>query len=398
MAGDNFDALYTKITSAVPDELTVAAATWRGFAAACRAQAGKAGQDAQRIAAPGTSPHVAAGDRLTPIGARIDAIAGKADAVSEQLARAGDVGSQARMEAHVQKAKVEQLRAAAAQSAGQDTGVQPNGAATGTTNAPVRMRELAEREAAAVLQKELQSVTAAYNAFQPQQPAGGDAGSGGGGGGAPGGGSGSAGGGAAGGGGAVTGAAGGDFPGWVTDPRNGQLIDPATGQVFDPQTGRYIDPLTGRPFGEVQQYASRLEGLAGGTSLSGGGGGGPLHGGHVPPSMDPANPAAAQLQQRAAAQMAANAAAAQQLTARHPYLPPMNGAMGGAGGGVSRGRPRYLTDARSIWGGHPNSARKQKAAGQPNPRHWASDDEVWSAGVRIYDDLLQPGPDGTDNR
>jgi hypothetical protein len=115
----------------------------------------------------------------------------------------------------------------------------------------------------------------------------------------------------------------GDFAGWVTDPRTGFLIDPTTGREYDPATGRWIDPVTGKPFGDVDRYATHLEGLGGGSpvptttlglgpgvNISG------LYNGVTPPSLLPGNPAVPVLTQQATQGLAGKAYLAQRLAMR----------------------------------------------------------------------------------
>lgn len=110
----------------------------------------------------------------------------------------------------------------------------------------------------------------------------------------------------------------GDFAGWVTDPRTGYLIDPTTGREYDPATERWIDPVTGKPFGDVDRYATHLEGLGsapapttvGGPSIAG------LYNGVTPPSLLPSNPAAPILTQQATQGLAGKAYLAQRLALR----------------------------------------------------------------------------------
>lgn len=186
----------------------------------------------------------------------------------------------------------------------------------------------------------------------------------------------------------VVSAEGGDFAGWVRDPTTGYLVDPATGREFDPTTGRWIDPVTGQPFGELTQYAARLEGLHGGVPAQGllatGSGvglasGGPAYGGYnfaalysgaIPPSLAASNPAALQLGQQAARHMDVKSFAAQQLAAREaaqgarPFVPPM--AHGGSAGVATSGRaagPRYPGAPASIWTRRPAGGVNPGAAG-----------------------------------
>ncbi|RZS43093.1 hypothetical protein EV193_10269 [Herbihabitans rhizosphaerae] len=415
MSGADFDALYAKINAIVPGGLNTAAAAWRGFAKACQISAAKAGRAAGNVGGHSTAPYQAAADRANPIAGRVSGLAAQATAMAGRLATASEVAARAQYEAYQQKAQVDQAirQAGAAADYHGDTNVQPNGAATASTNAGTRLAiENAKAAAAAKLRAEAAKVTAAYNAFgtsAPSESGGGGAGGGGaGGGGAAGGGA--AGGGASASGGpapassAVAGPEAGDFAGWVRDPRTGHLVDPASGQAFDPGSGRYIDPLTGKPFGEVAQYASRLEGLsAGAPATSAGGiaplatagtGSAPVYGGVIPPSLSPTNPAAAQLQQRAAQQLAANAAAARQYAAAsgHPYPPPAGGGYAGAApsGTRSRGRSPQNSAPPSIWGGHPSSTRstRERKQTEESASHWATDNEMWSSGQQIRDDLL----------
>ena len=57
----------------------------------------------------------------------------------------------------------------------------------------------------------------------------------------------------------------GPFAGFVQDPITGNLVDPGTGREVD-AGGRFLDPITGQPFGEPSPFATRLEGLVGGTA------------------------------------------------------------------------------------------------------------------------------------
>jgi hypothetical protein len=232
----------------------------------------------------------------------------------------------------------------------------------------------------------------------------------------------------------------------VRDPGTGYLVDPATGREFDPVTGRWIDPVTGKPFGDVVQYASRLEGLSGGTGVgvlaAGGGGGGvgyaPLfggggltgasvagmYGGAVPPSLMGNNPASAQLRATAANEMAAKAYAASQLGAREaaaggrPFVPPMQAGGHGvaaARGGASRNpRTRMLIESAQTWtagnrapardigagsragggqaGAHPfvppTTGGAPATSSTRNRPDWLVEDDVWSDGAQATGGVL----------
>ncbi|MFI5913172.1 hypothetical protein [Dactylosporangium sp. NPDC051541] len=399
-----------KIESGEPYSLESVATTWRNFAEALRTASGHLRGTADKVTAQYGEPYQNFGDRAVPVAGWMNNVSGYATEVAEGLSKASTTGSQAQMTMYEESY---------AFSSDVDRIVGPEGALSVGRAQAIERRE---NQAAQVLNAELTKWTAAYNAFQPgaldsaptragsgsaDNGAGGSGGNGGGGGAQPvsndgnGNGNGNGNGAAA----AIVGVgtvgAGttttgngtqvgngqfpgssvvapgdGDFAGWVKDPRTGYLIDPTTGQEFDPTTGRWIDPVTGKPFGDVEQYANRLEGLDGGNpatgllggapgltpALAGGGGGGGggltgLYGGLQPPSLAPGNPAALQLQQQAADRMAAKAYAAEQLALKEasqggrPFVPPMQGGMaGGLDGGRGANRRRSLiTEPESTW-------------------------------------------------
>jgi hypothetical protein len=165
-----------------------------------------------------------------------------------------------------------------------------------------------------------------------------------------------------------------EFAGWFVDPRTGFYIDPKTGREFDPATSRWVDPVTGKPFGDVTQYASRLEGLgapsttggllsgAGGGAAGGAGGFSALiagggdtgliagaYGGTTPPSLLAGNPASGALWQQAGSSLATKQTVAERMLAREqaaragrPYLPPTQAGAGLGGAGSRTNRPSYL--------------------------------------------------------
>jgi len=165
-----------------------------------------------------------------------------------------------------------------------------------------------------------------------------------------------------------------EFSGWFVDPRTGFYIDPKTGREFDPATSRWVDPVTGKPFGDVTQYASRLEGLGGasttggllsGTAGGGAGGAGGFsaliagggdsgliagaYGGTTPPSLLAGNPASGALWQQAGSSLANKQTVAERMLAREqaaragrPYLPPTQAGAGAGGAGSRTNRPSYL--------------------------------------------------------
>ncbi|GAA3283508.1 hypothetical protein Dvina_38485 [Dactylosporangium vinaceum] len=401
-----------KIESGEPYSLESVATTWRNFAEALRTAAGHLQGTADKVTAQYGEPYQNFGDRAIPVAGWMSNVSGYATAVAEGLSKASTTGSQAQMtmyeESYAFNAAVDKI-------------VGPEDALSVGRAQAIQRRE---EQAAQVLNAELTKWTAAYNAFQPgaldsaptragsgsadNGGAGGSGGTGGSGGAQPlsndtngnGNGNGNGSGAAAAivgvgtvgagttttgngtqvgngqfPGSSVVGPGDGDFAGWVKDPRTGYLIDPTTGQEFDPTTGRWIDPVTGKPFGDVEQYANRLEGLEGGNPatgllggapglspvLAGGGGGGGgltgLYGGLQPPSLAPGNPAALQLQQQAADKMAAKAYAAEQLALKEasqggrPFVPPMQGGLAGgpdSGRGANR-RRSLITEPESTW-------------------------------------------------
>jgi hypothetical protein len=396
------------IDSGAPYRLARAAATWRNFAEALRNAAGQLQGTADRVTAQYGTPYQNFGDRAAPLATWMTGVSTNADAVASGLSAASTTGSSAQTTMYQERYSVDQYV---------ERIVGPEGVMSMGRASAIRFREA---QAATRLNGAIDQWAAAYDAFQPGTIApaptrttsgsaagsgtatgsGATTGSGGGGGGSAallsggggvagrltGSGTGTSGGagslvGSGGGGGtdfpdsSVVGPDGGDFAGWVRDPRTGFLIDPETGQEFDPVTGRWIDPVTGKPFGDVVQYATRMEGLNGGVNtgtgllagggtgvglsplLSGSGGTGlaGLFGGILPPSLAATNPAASQLRQTATDSMAAKAYAAQQLALKEasqggrPYLPPTQAGMLGFGGSRTGQRSRLVTEPGATW-------------------------------------------------
>jgi hypothetical protein len=418
MAGYGYYQAKDVIESGQPYSLESVATAWRNFAEALRNASAHTQGTSDKVTEQYGTPYQAFGDRAAPMANWMTGVSTNADAVASGLSNASTTGSSAQMTMYQEDYQY-----------GQDVDriVGPEGAlSVGRINAIERR----EAQAATVLNGEIDKWSAAYNAFQPGAigsaptttgPGGNphvtSTGTGTGGTTRTGGTDGpsqlintggthdtggtddtAVGGGKDGSDGAtdfphssVIGDDGGDFAGWVKDPRTGFLIDPTTGQEFDPTTGRWIDPVTGKPFGDVVQYASRLEGLNGGGTSGllgtgggnvgtsplfngvGGSGGGlaGMYGGVLPPSMAANNPAANQLRQNAADSMAAKAYAAQQLAMKEaaqggrPYLPPTQAGMAGGmpgGGRAGGGRgSRLVTEPAGTW---TNRAGRRGAAGE----------------------------------
>jgi hypothetical protein len=420
MANYDYWTAKDKLESGEPYSIESVATTWRNFAEALRNASGHLQGTADKVTEQYGAPYQAFGDRAAPVAKWMGNVSGFADTVASGLSKASTTGSSAQMTMYEEDYAFNQ---------DVDRILGPEDAlSVGRANAIQRR----EAQAATVLNGELDKWTAAYSAFQPgaidaaPTRAGGSgsdtggAGSGSGSSGSSGsaqpissggdgngsGGSGSAqpistggdgstktGNGSVVGSGVFPGSSvvapgDGDFAGWVKDPRTGFLIDPTSGQEFDPTSGRWIDPVTGKPFGDTEQYASRLEGLGGGgtpsTSLLGGGaqlsptlaggGGGSsglagLYGGLQPPSLAPTNPAALQLRQQAADSMAAKAYAAQQLALKEasqggrPFMPPMQAGLPGGGGGGGRAglRRSLVTEPESTWTNRTRTAVRNAA-------------------------------------
>jgi hypothetical protein len=171
----------------------------------------------------------------------------------------------------------------------------------------------------------------------------------------------------------------GDFAGWVTDPRTGYLIDPVTGREYDPATGRWVDPVTGKPFGDVARYATRLEGLGGGTpapATLGVGAGvniAGLYNGVTPPSLAPGNPATPILTQQATQGLAGKANLAQRLAMREM-------AQGGRPFGMPAGStapmtpratnsaPRLFSERANAWRARTTAADRLRLGGDAGAR------------------------------
>lgn len=398
-----------------PYSLESVATVWRNFAEACRSAAAHTQGTADKVTEQYGKPYQAFGDRAAPIASWLTGVGSQADKVSAGLSTVSKTGNGAQMEMYEQRYNVDQAWEDAEQNGALSAG-------------RVQVAQHKTDAAATVLNGKINEWSSAYNAFQPGEvtPAPttttgtvsnpGSTGTGG----VNGGNTHATGGtapllagaavGAVGGvsrgsstqsgklidstgpiqdtsHSSVVGDNGGDFAGWVRDPRTGYLIDPSTGREFDPTSGRWIDPVTGKPFGDVQQYTTRLEGLGGGpgggqligTPAGGGlivggpgsvdlapllsnpvGPGGPatIWNGQLPPSLYQGNPAFNQLTQRAITSMTGKAYAAQQLAFKEsmqggrPYLPPTQaggGLFGGPGGGRSRGRLIY--ESRNTWTG-----------------------------------------------
>jgi hypothetical protein len=385
------------IDSGQPYSLETVATAWRNFAEALRNASAHTMGTTEKVTAQYGTPYQSFGDRAAPIANWMNGVSSNADTVASGLSTASTTGSSAQITAWQEDYSYSQ---------DVDRIIGPQDAMSlGRMNAIQRR----EAQAAAVLNGEIAKWSSAYSAFQPgtigaapttTSSSGGSGGTGGTGGGAlPAPGPGTSGGSRppAGGGGktgtdfpqsSVIGPGGGDFAGWVRDPRTGFLIDPATGQEFDPTTGRWIDPVTGKPFGDVVRYASRLEGLSGGVSttsgLLGGTGAGPgagmdgMFGGVLPPSLAASNPAANQLRQSAADSMAAKAYAAQQLALKEasqggrPYLPPTQAGLAGSAWGNRAGnRTRLVTEPEGTWTGRggrgTTGGRRGGPAGEEEP-------------------------------
>ncbi|SMD07211.1 hypothetical protein [Kibdelosporangium aridum] len=423
MAKYSYSEACDILESGQPYSLRTVGNAWRNFAAACRAAASHTKGTADEVTAQYGAPYQNFGARAVPIATWLETIAKQADTVAAGLSNAGEVGTAAQWtkskQEHEFNTRVNQI-------------VGPEDALSGSRMAAIKR---AEEQAAEVLSGEIDKWSQAYTAFNPGDVPPVPATNGGTGttttsstssgttgttgvptattGGDPTGTTGtdrpgtdskhvpdpgrtdfpeSS----------VVGKEGGDFQGWVKDPTTGFLVDPGSGREFDPVSGKWIDPVTGQPFGDVTQYASRLEGLEGGVSTTGGllggfggvtpalmtsGAVGSLYGGAVPPSLAAMNPAVAQLGAKAANDMAAKAYAAQQLGLREaaqggrPFVPPMQaGGVGAEAGGARRTRARYLTEPSSTWapgsrGG--TEEEKRKPADRPE---WMVEDDVWSSG------------------
>ncbi|MEU7872406.1 hypothetical protein [Dactylosporangium sp. NPDC049140] len=389
MANYDYWTAKEKLESGQPYTIESVATTWRNFAEAVRGASGHLQGTADDVTAQYGEPYQNFGDRAAPLAKWMTNVGGYADQVAGGLSKASTTGSNAQITMYEEDYSFSQ---------DVDRILGPEDALSmGKVNAMNRR----EAQAAAVLNGEIEKWSTAYDAFKPGSldaaptRAGGGSDTGGSGSGSGSGGSNGAFIGSVSGGTTTTGNGSqvgsgtypgssvlgpddGDFGGWVKDPRTGYLIDPATGQEFDPTTGRWIDPVTGKPFGDVEQYASRLEGLDGGNPstgllgggnlsltppLAGGGGGGGttglagMYGGLVPPSLDPNNPASNQLRQQAADRMAAKAYAAEQLALKEasqggrPFVPPMSagGQTGGLDGRRSSVRKSLVTEPESTW-------------------------------------------------
>ncbi|MCE7001603.1 hypothetical protein LWC34_01910 [Kibdelosporangium philippinense] len=418
MAKYSYSEACEILESGQPYSLRAVGNAWRNFAAACRTAASHTKGTADEVTAQYGAPYQNFGARAVPIATWLETIAKQADTVAAGLSNAGDVGTAAQWtkskQEHEFNARVDQI-------------VGPEDALSGSRMAAIKR---AEEQAAEVLSVEIDKWSQAYAAFNPGDVPPVPATNGGTGTTTSTGSTGTA---------DSTGSTdavrpvvgdpppgstdrpgtdnkelpgktdfpessvvgkdGGDFQGWVKDPTTGFLVDPGSGREFDPVSGKWIDPVTGKPFGDVTQYASRLEGLEGGVSTTGGllggfggvtpalmtsGAVGSLYGGVVPPSLAAMNPAVAQLGAKAANDMAAKAFAAQQLGLREaaqggrPFFPPMQaGGAGAEGGGARRTRARYLTEPSSTWGGQGKEEEKRKMVERPE---WMVEDDVWSSG------------------
>jgi hypothetical protein len=455
MGYDYFEAKDI-LDSGVPSRLSAVANVWRNFGVACRSVSDHLSSTSTTVGAQHGATYQIVSDRSGRMSTWLETLAGQADLVGSGLADAGGTGTTAQYQGDYIDYKLNQKVQA----------ISPDGAmSVGRINA----MNAAIDEAATAANAELRKWSAAYDAFQPGQVAPAPVTSGGGGtdnstntqattvqptqststqtqptdqsndritngpdqprdlqfes--------------------SVTGKEAGDFEGWVRDPGTGYLVDPTTGREFDPVTGRWIDPVTGKPFGDVVQYASRLEGLSGGTGgspLAAGGGGvgyaplfggglgagnvAGLYGGAIPPSLMGNNPAAAQLRGTAANEMVAKAYAASQLGAREaaaggrPFVPPMqaggHGAAAGRGGASRNPRARLLAESARTWtaggraptprdlasgGGRgqagarpyvpPTTGAGTKAAADDRTRpDWLVEDDVWSSGAQATGGVL----------
>ena len=418
-----YSDLYDSILSAKPYTVRDVATTWRNFAEALRSASSTTQTVSDNVTAQDGAPYQNFGKRAAPVASWMNGVSSNAEQVASGLSTASSTASSAQMTAAEEDI-----------SFGQDVDriLGPQDALSmGRMNAINRR----EAQATAVMQAQITKMTGAYDAFQPgtigAAPTTNSSGS-------PnaqvGSGTNS---GTTGTNGSNTGNAsligssgnqnnsindpagpqgnnpvtnggstsdfpdssvvgndGGDFAGWVRDPRTGFLINPATGQEFDPITHRWIDPLTGRPFGDVVQQATRLEGLTGGgaqpgllapgpgtvglaPTLNGGGSSNlpGMFGGLFPPSTSPSNPASRQLQQTALDRMQARAGAARQLALSEaaqggrPYLPPTQAGMGAMPSGRnSLARLRLTNEPESTWTGrNGRTTRGGSLAEEPIP-------------------------------
>lgn len=407
MAYDYYEACDI-IETGEPYSMGDVADTWRNFAEAARNAAAHTQGTADAVTAQYGEPYQAFGERAAPVASWLKGIGTQADTVAGGLSSASDVGSSAQIEMYQQRYAVREAW---------DNAVVHDDALSPTLAAAASRRT---QQAGTVLSGELDKWSAAYDAFQPgavapaptnatssgpvgttsagtstgSNPTVGPLGS-------------TTSGAAQGTGGtdqaqlvgtpvtsptgmdfpnsSVVGQDGGDFAGWVRDPRTGFLIDPSTGREFDPTSGRWIDPVTGLPFGDVVQQATRLEGLDGGQGLlnptnpgpvspllsgnTGQTGPNSLFGPFVPPSLAQSNPAASQLRNTAQSNMHAKAFAAEQLAMKeaaqggrpYPYLPPMQGGGGGQtgprGGGARRTAVRGMGEPQATWAGRGRTGR-----------------------------------------
>ncbi|WP_433088139.1 hypothetical protein ACQP1P_19660 [Dactylosporangium sp. CA-052675] len=422
MANYDYWTAKEKIESGQPYTIESVATTWRNFAEAVRGAAGHLQGTSDKVTEQYGEPYQNFGDRAQPLAKWMTNVGGYADQVAAGLSKASTTGSNAQMTMYEED-----------YSYNQDVNriIGPEDA---LSMSKVNAIDRREAQAAAVLNGEIEKWSSAYDAFKPgsldaapTRAGGGGSVSGGAGSGTGSSGSNGAaqpiatGGDGDGNGASFIGPGGtgatvttgngsqvgsgsypgssvldpgdGDFGGWVRDPRTGYLINPATGQEYDPTTGRWIDPVTGKPFGDVEQYASRLEGLDGGSpatgllgggpaalapTLPGGGGGGGtsgvagMYGGLLPPSLDPNNPASGQLRQQAADRMAAKAYAAEQLALKEasqggrPFVPPMpaGGMPGGLDGRRGPARRSLVTEPESTWTNRARAASRSGGSAQ----------------------------------
>lgn len=410
----DYEQAYEILQSGAPYALRSVARQWEVFSACVRQLSVQTRQISDEVTARPGAPYQAFGERAEPISVWLNNVADQAVAVVTGLNGAAEVGERA------------QMRADELHSTVNGHVTEDNGEPKAMTTTSSQIYEQAKQQAVREMNTAIDDWGGAYQSFDPGQLGAAPVRNGGDGSAGSAEAAGSAGdpGAAAGGGttahSSVVGPQGGDFAGWVRDPRDGTLIDPASGQQFDPTTGRWIDPVTGRPYGDVQQYASRLEGLSGGVpglqlggpgsvALGPLGGGGvpggavpglapPLFGGTVPPSLNPVNPANARLSQQAANSMAAKAFAARQLAAREaahggrPYTPPMQGGAGDRR--RARAKSSLVREPSSTWTGRDRrpyapatrsgtgeDSKKSRAGSRPE---WlVEDDGVWGSGEPV---------------
>jgi hypothetical protein len=194
----------------------------------------------------------------------------------------------------------------------------------------------------------------------------------------------------------------GDFAGWVIDPRTGFLIDPTTGREYDPATGHWIDPVTGKPFGEVDRYATHLEGLGStpvpttlgvgtGVNIAG------LYNGVTPPSLLPGNPAGGVLAQQATQGLAGKAYLAQRLAMREaaqggrPFGMPAGTTSVAMRTATTSGAPRLSAERANAWRARTTAADRHGLGGATGARRTPPPGTATSATERKRDKKKRQG-------